>query len=158
MMCPPERTALYNFYQSAKGNEWTKDSKWGDQFALPCDWYGITCDDGLMVELNLTNNGLSGTLNQELGNLTSLQLLDLSDNELKGAVPSSIGSLVHLKTLRLSYNYFTGPVPQSLEHLNQLELLHFHGNGLTGSMPTVNVQGLTEVSSFITDCGCSIRF
>jgi hypothetical protein len=158
-MCPPDRTTLYNFYQSAKGNEWTKDSKRGDQYALPCSWYGIVCNDnGLVKELNLTNNGLSGTLNQELGNLTSLQLLDLSDNDVKGAVPSSIGSLVHLKTLRLSYNHFTGSMPESLEHLNHLELLHFHGNRLTGSMPTVNVQGLTEVSSFITDCGVPSDF
>jgi hypothetical protein len=69
-MCPSERTALYNFYQSAKGNEWTKDSKWGDQLALPCDWYGVTCNDGLVVELNLTNNGLSGTLNLESNHLS----------------------------------------------------------------------------------------
>jgi hypothetical protein len=154
-MCPQERSALYNFYKSAKGNEWTNDTAWGDEYAFPCDgWYGVTCNNnGLVKELNLTNNGLSGTLNEVLGNLTSLEILDLNDNDLKGTVPDSIGLLVHLKRLRLSYNSLTGSVPQSLEQINQLDLLHLHGNRLTGSMPSVNLSGLNDRSSFITDCG-----
>jgi Leucine-rich repeat (LRR) protein len=102
---------------------------------------------------------LSETLNEGLGNLTSLEILDLNDNDLKGTVPDSTGLLVHLKRLRLSYNsLLTGSVPQSLEQLNQLDLLHIHGNRLTGSMPTVHLSGLTDTSSFITDCGVPSDF
>lgn len=157
-MCPSERSALYDFYESSKGNEWTNDTAWGHQYAHHCSWHGVTCNGDLVVILNLTNNGLSGTLNEGLGNLTSLEIIDLNDNDIKGTVPSSIGSLVHLKRLRLSYNSLTGSIPQSIEHLQQLNLLHLHGNRLTGSMPTVNLYGLTEVSSFITDCGVPSDF
>jgi hypothetical protein len=154
-MCPPERNALYEIYRSAKGQEWTNDMNWTDEFVLPCLWYGVVCDNdtGPVVGLNLTNNGLSGTLSEMLGSLTSLELLDLSDNDLKGSIPSDIGSLLHLKRLRISYNALTGEVPQNISSLEHLELLHLHGNRLTGSMPYVNSWGLTENSSFISDCG-----
>jgi hypothetical protein len=154
-MCPPERNALYQIYLSAKGQEWTNDLNWGDEFVVPCFWYGVVCDNdtGPVVGLNLPNNGLSGTLSEMLGRLTSLELLDLSDNDLKGSIPSGIGSLLHLKRLRISYNALTGEIPQNISSLEHLELLHLHGNRLTGSMPDVNSLGLSETSSFISDCG-----
>jgi hypothetical protein len=154
-MCPPERNALFQIYISAKGLEWTNDLSWGNEFVLPCFWYGVVCDNdtGLVVGLNLTNNGLSGTLSEMLGSLTSLELLDLSDNDLKGSIPSDIGSLLHLKRLRISYNSLIGEIPQNISSLEHLELLHLHSNRLTGSMPFVNSWGLSGTSSFISDCG-----
>ena len=33
MMCPPERNALKEFYESTKGQEWTNDENWIDELA-----------------------------------------------------------------------------------------------------------------------------
>jgi len=36
-----------------------------------------------VIELNLSNNGLSGRLSESIGNLTFIEVLDLSDNDIK---------------------------------------------------------------------------
>jgi Leucine-rich repeat (LRR) protein len=84
ILCPPERNALSDFYDAAKGVEWTDGSLWLDEYASCCDWKGVTCDDkGRVTELQLSNNGLSGRLSESIGNLTFIEVLDLSDNDIK---------------------------------------------------------------------------
>jgi len=84
-LCPPERNALSDFYDLAKGAEWTDRSNWLDEYASYCDWKGVTCDDDKnhVTKLNLVNNGLSGRLSESIGNLTFIEEWDLSDNDIK---------------------------------------------------------------------------
>jgi len=84
-LCPPERNALSDFYDLAKGAELTDRSNWLDEYASYCDWKGVTCDDDKnhVTKLNLVNNGLSGRLSESIGNLTFIEELDLSDNDIK---------------------------------------------------------------------------
>ena len=126
--CPPERNALYSIFLSAKGQEWTNSSGWGDQFLHHCKWFGVHCDNETkeIVALNLTNNGLSGLLNESIGHILSLRVLDLNDNDIKGSIPKEIRDLSNLTSLRLSYNAFTGSVPH-LVHL--MNLLTFTATG-----------------------------
>ena len=84
-LCPLDRNALKEFFDSSKGGEWTDNANWTDPYKSICIWYGVKCDDNntYVVELNLTNNGLSGRLSQTIGRLSSLEMLDLSDNDIK---------------------------------------------------------------------------
>ena len=90
-LCPSERNALSDFYDSAKGAEWTDQgnkidgSLWLHEYASCCDWKGVTCENNTkhVTKLNLTNNGLSGRLSDRIGNLTFIEVLDLSDNNIK---------------------------------------------------------------------------
>ena len=83
-LCPIERNALRDFYYSSKGGEWTDSTNWTDPYISHCFWKGVSCtNDGAVTILNLTNNGLSGTLSKSLANLSSLEILDLSDNDIK---------------------------------------------------------------------------
>jgi Leucine-rich repeat (LRR) protein len=84
-LCPPERNALSDFYDSAKGAEWTDRSNWTHEYASYCDWKGVTCDNDMkhVKNLSLSNNGLSGRLSESIGNLTFIEVLDLSDNDIK---------------------------------------------------------------------------
>ena len=84
-MCPPERNALKEFYESTKGQEWTNDENWIDEYGNHCTmpWLGIKCKDDSVVGINLTNNGLSGQLTTHISSLPSLEVLDLSDNDIK---------------------------------------------------------------------------
>merc|ERR1712238_78326 len=104
-LCPPERTALSAFYDSAKGQEWTEKTKWRSQFDSHCSWYGVICSevDGSVVGLNLGNNGLSGRVNKDIQELKSLSKINLSDNDMKGEIPSTIGSLTKLTYLKLDH-------------------------------------------------------
>ena len=83
-MCPPDRQALRDFYDSAKGSEWTERTNWLDEYKDPCDdWYGVTCRNGVITELKLHTNGLSGRLSKRIGKLKSLEIIDLSNNDIK---------------------------------------------------------------------------
>ncbi|KAL7544225.1 hypothetical protein ACHAWF_007605 [Thalassiosira exigua] len=162
VMCPYERAVLEDFYYSAKGSEWTDNSNWTDQYIEHCFWHGITCKDGMVSAINLTNNGLSGKLDEGISNLVNLEVLDVNDNDIKGNVPSSLGKLSKLHRLRLSYNSFTGAMPKELEELQQMELVHLHGNrffGKTGTIPDFNKgKQMQDASSFIADCGLPTDF
>ncbi|KAL7541121.1 hypothetical protein ACHAXR_011494, partial [Thalassiosira sp. AJA248-18] len=130
---------------------------WTHEYNDPClYWPGVTCRDGVVTELTLENNGLSGRLTAHIGELSSLEILDLSDNVIKGSIPAEIGSLTNLTYLRLSYNVFTGTVSDELLDLTRLQLVQLHGNRLTGTIPDLNVTPKDESlygSSFVSDCG-----
>ncbi len=84
-LCPPQRNALSDFYDSAQDGEWTDSTNWQDEYASHCDWHGVTCDDDTkqVTKLDLSNNGLSGRLSESIGDLTSIEVLDLSDNDIQ---------------------------------------------------------------------------
>ena len=90
-LCPAERNALRDFYYSSKGGEWTDSTNWTDPYINHCFWKGISCtNDGAVTTLNLTNDGLSGTLSKSLANLSLLEILELSDNDIKVSVTVSL--------------------------------------------------------------------
>ena len=84
-LCPIERNALSDIYDSAKGAEWKDGTNWQHEYASYCDWKGVTCDNNTnhVTKLNLRHNDLSGRLSESIGNLTSIEMLDLSDNDIK---------------------------------------------------------------------------
>ncbi|KAL7552708.1 hypothetical protein ACHAWF_015942 [Thalassiosira exigua] len=156
--CPPERNALKDIYESAKGREWTNSSNWVSQYGSHCFWHGIRCDaSNSTTNLTLRNNGLSGQLNGLIGHLSSLEVLDLSDNSIKGTIPAEIGRLSRLKIFRLAYNEFIDTVPTELGLLNHLELVQLQSNRLTGTMPALNATFDGDYS-YITDCGVPSAF
>jgi hypothetical protein len=163
LSCPTERNSLKEFYDSAKGTEWTHGTNWTDPYIGHCWWYGITCNDSNnTVKLELRSNGLSGTLTPHIANLSALKVLNLTDNNIKvrqsrdrrytklkgllflnltvfiifnqGSIPAEIGSLSNLTHLRLSSNEFIGNVTD-LIFPQRLQLIHLHGNRLHGTMP-----------------------
>ena len=120
-LCLPERSALNAFYETSKGQEWTVDELWLDEYKSHCLWYGVECSGNSVIKLELSSNGLSGTLSEKIGDLSSLEVLDLSDNGLKvGATCSSIDYAIFsyrkyhhyslLNTILLSFYilYFSG--------------------------------------------------
>jgi len=151
-MCPRERNALTELYDSANGGEWAVKSFWADSYTTYCAWSGITCNEqGHTVKLELSGNGLSGTLSKRVGDLPFLEVLDLAHNEIKGTIPSEIGRLFNVERLRLNHNSFDKNMPD-LGNLTQLELIRLDGNRLSGSIPPTYVQFAGDFS-YISDCG-----
>lgn len=85
-----------------------------------------------LTHLDLSGNGLSGTLPSSLGSLTALAYKDLSSNALSGSPPAQLGSLTALTTMRLSANVLSGPVPASWSSLTALSYLQLLHSGLCG--------------------------
>ncbi len=88
-----------------------------------------------VVELNLQNKGLDGTIPADLSLLRRLTHLRLGGNELTGEIPSRLGDLSFLLELRLQENQLTGGVPAELGDLSGLLKLSLRDNQLTGEIP-----------------------
>ncbi|KAG0499340.1 hypothetical protein HPP92_004031 [Vanilla planifolia] len=109
---------------------------WDINSVDPCTWSMVGCSsNGLVVSLDMANNGLSGTLSASVGNLSHLQTMLLQNNKITGALPVEIGKLSKLKTLDLSANKFIGEIPVTLGHLTQLGYLRLDRNKFSGQIP-----------------------
>jgi len=97
--------------------------------------------------INLRNNILSGSL-PSLRNLFNLQVLDLSHNYLGGEIPTGILPTESLVRLDLGANLFQGPFPYSVVHASNLQELILSHNEFTSSIPPNigNLQHLTHLS------------
>ncbi|XP_030940765.1 probably inactive leucine-rich repeat receptor-like protein kinase At5g48380 [Quercus lobata] len=104
-----------------------------------CKFTGVECwhpDENRVLNLRLSDMGLSGRFPQGIKNCTSLTGLDLSYNELSGPLPFNIDHLVvFLTILDLSSNNFSGKIPVSLCNCTYLNVLKLDHNRLTGQIP-----------------------
>lgn len=125
--------ALVALYEAANGNGWRDNSNWLEG---PVDtWYGVTVDDNRVVELFLGANNLCGALSDEVGNLSSLRVMDLRENHLSSTIPVTIGDLPNLKELALNTNHLEGSIPTEISKLASLELLFLGSNQLSEEIP-----------------------
>ncbi|XP_065036769.1 receptor-like protein EIX2 [Musa acuminata AAA Group] len=92
----------------------------------------------LVTTIDLSNNGLSGYIPEEFGNLHGLRNLNLSWNHLIGEIPNNISNLQQLEILDLSRNDLSGAIPSGLADLNFLDHLNLSYNNLSGRIPTGN--------------------
>ena len=67
-----------------------------------------------LTSLYLFGNYIYGEIPSEIGNLTNLTYLGLWDNQLNGEIPIEIGNLVNLNTLCLQNNQLNGEIPESI--------------------------------------------
>jgi len=143
-----EYHALMALYQSTNGPEWNNNFGWKDAdpnvVQSPNGWRGVVLDSqGHVVELNLYNNGLSGPLPSEIGNLCRLTKLNLYNNAIS-SLPPSIGNLAELKTLSLNFNSLTGSVPTEVFGLIKLTNLGLSNNQFSGTL-SPSIANLTKL-------------
>jgi Leucine-rich repeat (LRR) protein len=90
----------------------------------------------LLVNLDLSNNSLTGQIPDEISLLIGITNLNLSSNHFRGTIPNKIGDLKNLESLDLSYNEFSGTIPSSLSALTSLSHLNLSYNNLSGAIPS----------------------
>lgn len=130
-----EYQALITLHNETGGYNW-KDSRGWLSNASPCSWFGITCSRGSVIELNFTDNNLSGQIPQEISLLANLKMLNLEFNQLNGNIPPELGGLKNLESLSLNGNsQLNGPLPPELGNLINLEYLDISGSLVSGSIP-----------------------
>ena len=117
-----ERDALISLYNTAGGAGWKDSTGWTNPLnksfgavGTECDWKGVTCTNGFVTKIDLTDNGLVGSIPAELGNLLNLENLHLAVNSLTGSIPDELGNLMKLSSLTLSNNDLIGPAPATLK-------------------------------------------
>jgi len=142
-----ECAALEAFYQATGGEQWLNKDNWLTDEPLE-QWYGVSVADGHVAALILDDNGLTGQLPDELGQLSHLGILSLANNQLSGALPAALCELPQLETLQLKINDFNGAIPSCLGDLKVLNVLSLRGNKLTGAIPETlcQLEHLEELS------------
>ncbi|XP_039154873.1 receptor like protein 23-like [Eucalyptus grandis] len=89
-------------------------------------WSGVTCEDGLVVGLDLSEESISGGINgsSSLFRLEFLRSLNLAFNNFNSmAIPSGFANLSRLAHLNLSNAGFAGQIPMELSCLTKLRTL-----------------------------------
>ncbi|MEM7535202.1 MAG: leucine-rich repeat domain-containing protein [Chloroflexota bacterium] len=143
-----ECEALVAIYNGTGGPDWTVSTDWL-QTTTPCGWFGVTCSDGRVAELDLDNEGnsnnLTGALPAAIGDLGNLTSLDLGPNQLS-SIPTEIDNLSNLTTLYLYSNQLSS-IPTEIGNLSNLTTLYLSSNQLS-SIPTEigNLSNLTRLS------------
>ncbi|KAG7965129.1 hypothetical protein I3843_09G208400 [Carya illinoinensis] len=98
-----------------------------------CSWEGVTCSEGRVIGLDLSNESISGVLDNSnsLFNLPRLQKLNLAYNEFDSS-----------QVLRMSRCYLSRPFDPSLQNLQSLSVIHLAHNYLTSlSFTSCNLNG-----------------
>ena len=128
-----DKDVLTEFYNSTNGTNWADNSSWLSSQPIRT-WHGVTNDaNGRVNGLYLWENGLSGTIPPELGNLSEIAWLILANNQLTGSIPPELGNLSNLTALFLGGNQLTGCIPAALE---DVPFNDFYDVGLPFCAPT----------------------
>ena len=160
-----ECESLLELYHSTDGENWGSNESWNVTNTL-CSWYGITCENGGVTEINFVSHSgghppysnnlnrtppslksfpkLTGTI-PDFSGLPHLQKLYLSSNQLTGEIPD-FSALPNLQTLALIKNQLTGEIPD-FSALPKLQELSLWDNQLTGKIPDFSdLLNLSELS------------
>ena len=100
-----------------------------------------------VLELDLSNSGITGNISQNIGNFTNLVSLNLSQNDITGDIPAEIGNLVNLKELKLYVNSLNGVLPSSIGNLINLEYFNVFNNQISGRIPS-DIGNMAELKNF----------
>eukprot|EP01018_Ginkgo_biloba_P026472 Gb_40652 [translate_table: standard] len=93
----------------------------------PYSWEWLGCNNSpspRITSMNLSNKGLMGTIPASITKLSALVNLDLSDNNLSGSMPDFLANLTNLERLckNLENNNLSGAVPRALRNNKKLSL------------------------------------
>ncbi|HEX5625983.1 MAG TPA: hypothetical protein VFX48_08195 [Saprospiraceae bacterium] len=126
--------ALVALYNATNGPQWKNKTNWLQ--GPVSKWHGVTVFGNRVYLLNLWDNGLSGTIPNEIGFLTGLVELSLGMSSLQGPIPASIGQLTELSGLNLRRSGIQGQIPAAIGQCTKLAQLYLGENRLEGSIPS----------------------
>ena len=133
-----ECNALVDLYNATNGDNWSFDSDDGNPRMSDnnvCNRYGIYCEEGHVIWMELEEIGLDGDVPSSISGLQYLQEFDLYGNSIK-SIPDSIWELTGLISLELSDNVIHS-LPDSIGKLVNLNELYIYDNYIS-SLPDIS--------------------
>ncbi len=129
------KRVLTSFFYSTVGSNWARSDNWLSDMPLQ-DWYGLTVDDnGRITSLQLSRNGLAGSIPPRLGDLRALRTINLGNNALTGRLPKELANLDRLQRLVVNSNSLSGEIPTWLADMPALRSLVLQSNDFSGPIP-----------------------
>nr|XP_048319540.1 receptor like protein 27-like [Ziziphus jujuba var. spinosa] len=101
-----------------------------------------------LVDIDLRNNSLNGSVPPSLFSLPLLQKIQLSNNQFDGPVlvfPNASSTV--LDTLDLSSNNLQGPIPLSIFKFKKLSILSLSSNNFNGTIPLDSILSIANLTS-----------
>ncbi|KAI8027666.1 putative LRR receptor-like serine/threonine-protein kinase [Camellia lanceoleosa] len=89
-----------------------------------------------LINLDLRQNYLTGSLSASIGNLSRMQYLTVGINALSGELPKELGKLTDLRSLYFVSSGVSGAIPSTFAALRNLQTVRFQGNSFGGPIPT----------------------
>lgn len=155
-----EREILEKFYHQCGGENWKNNENWLDPKIDYCDFYGVACHEGELVEsILMGSNNIVGTPPKELFILEDLKWLWLYANPVEFSFDGiedakhltsllldstsvvsldGLGKATSLKEIDLRFNNIGGEFPNDeLSTLVNLESISLTQNSFTGPVPPV---------------------
>lgn len=156
--------ALVNIYNSTGGANWSASKKknWLTDKPLH-EWSGVVIEKntdgtsklcGRVIELNLMNGNLTGTIPDDIWDLTALNALKLSYNYVSIALSEGLPKLKDLEVLYLSkITLSEGKIPTSIGQLTKLRFLAINDNAgsLAGSTIPIEITNLKNLEEMVLD-------
>ncbi|KAJ6868234.1 LRR receptor-like serine/threonine-protein kinase [Populus alba x Populus x berolinensis] len=84
-----------------------------------------------LVDLDLTDNQLQGSIQHAFTNMTSLRILDLSNNQLQGSIQHAFTNMTSLRILDLSNNQLQGSIQHAFTNMTSLRILDLSKKPIT---------------------------
>jgi hypothetical protein len=125
------------------GHRQIRGKRWLSNYS-ECSWIGVTCEKGMVKELNLQHFGLQGPFPHAMAALESLVSINLAGNALSGTVPSQFFTLP-LTFVQFSDNNLSGSL-EGFKRFTDLFFLDLSNNRLTGSIPDFSSQALLDIA------------
>ncbi|XP_027337243.1 receptor-like protein 7 [Abrus precatorius] len=125
-----------------------------------CRWTGVACFEGHVVALDLSQESISGGIenSSNIFNLHYLQSLNLAYNEIHSMIPLGFHKLKNLRYLNLSNAGFMGQIPIEISYLTKLVTLDLsstltppHTLKLENPNIAMFVQNFTEIKELYMD-------
>ncbi|XP_030470820.1 probable LRR receptor-like serine/threonine-protein kinase At3g47570 [Syzygium oleosum] len=131
-----DRLALLQFKASITGDPFGALNSWNKSIGF-CQWYGVTCGrrHRRVTVLDLSSQGLSGSISPYIGNLSFVREMLLQNNSFDHEIPPQVGQLRRLRILGLHYNSLVGEIPSNISGCLDLVVLSLGNNQLTGEIP-----------------------
>jgi len=99
-LCPPYPDCI-SYQEIVPQN--SSECEYVCEVGVEIDLWGVCINIEETTELNFWNNGLTGEIPPEIGNLTNLQVLRLRDNQLIGEIPPEVCDLIESNSLNIDW-------------------------------------------------------
>ncbi|XP_041027080.1 receptor-like protein 6 [Juglans microcarpa x Juglans regia] len=131
-----KNSLVFNHSLSTKLVQWHKNTGF-------CSWEGVTCSEGRVIGLDLSDESISGGLDNSssLFSLHHLQILNLAYNNFNYVrIPSQLEKLTNLSHLNLSIAGFAGQIPIELSSLRRLLILDLSTHYFSSETPPLKLE------------------
>ncbi len=131
-----ERQVLEAIYKALGGDNWERKSGWCTDADIST-WMGVGVENGHVVTLALTHNNVRGAIPPEIGKLKHLRAILICGEPtyLSGSIPEEICELTEMQELQFYASGIGGEIPEKIGNLKKLKTLSIGGTNLSGKIP-----------------------